>query len=268
MSKRQHYAAFGLVLLLVWVLLSLPSQAATKLKLACGSVFLPLFGLAGTAQSLAEQVPGNLASRRSLGPQLEALRRENQQLRLVIAQLEEARLENARLRLLLGWQNQARWRLKLARVLGRDTANWWRTLRIDLGTRDGLRADLPVLTAEGLVGRLGEVGYTSSQVVLVGDPNCRVSVLVRETGELGVLSASSAGVLDHRLVDLTHLPRHTALKPGQTIYTSGQGGLYPAGLPVGAVVDSRSVGYGLSTEARVKLAADSSRLRELWVMFP
>jgi rod shape-determining protein MreC len=92
--------------------------------------------------------------------------------------------------------------------------------------------------------------------------------VIRETGEHGIISASSAGVLDHRLVDLTHLPRNVSLRAGQTVYTSGLGGLYPPGIPVGTVVDSRSVAYGLYTEARVKLAADSSRLREVMVLMP
>jgi rod shape-determining protein MreC len=125
-----------------------------------------------------------------------------------------------------------------------------------------------VVCADGLVGRIDAVGPSTSEAILIGDPKCRVAVVVRETGEHGVLSSVSAGVLDHRLVDLTHLPRNTALRPGQTVFTSGLGGLFPAGIPVGTVVDVRSVGYGLYTEARVKLGADTSRLHELLVLFP
>jgi rod shape-determining protein MreC len=119
-----------------------------------------------------------------------------------------------------------------------------------------------------LVGKIAGVGLTTAEIVFVGDPKCRVAVVVRETAEHGVLSASSAGVLDHRLMDLTHLPRHTALRPGQNVQTSGLGGIFPAGLPVGTVVDHRSVGYGLYTEARVKLSADTCRLNEVIVIFP
>ena len=62
--------------------------------------------------------------------------------------------ENDQLRALLGWQRQAPWKLKLANVVMRDPANWWRTVQIDLGSRDGVRENLPVLTADGLVGRV------------------------------------------------------------------------------------------------------------------
>ena len=62
----------------------------------------------------------------------------------------------------------------------RDPANWWRTVQIDLGSRDGIQTNQPVLTAEGLVGRVSSVSYVSSQVVLIGDPNCRVSARRRK----------------------------------------------------------------------------------------
>jgi rod shape-determining protein MreC len=70
------------------------------------------------------------------------------------------------------------------------------------------------------------------------------------------------------LVDLTHLPRSSVLKAGQTLYTSGLGGVFPPGILVGTIVDSRSVGYGLYTEARVRIAADTSRAQEVMVWVP
>ena len=74
---------------------------------------------------------------------------------------------------LYGWQQKTTWKLKLANAIVRDPANWWRTVQIDLGSRDGLRTNLPVLSTEGLVGRVSSVSLTRSQVVLVGDHDCR-----------------------------------------------------------------------------------------------
>jgi rod shape-determining protein MreC len=149
----------------------------------------------------------------------------------------------------------------------RDPANWWRTVQIDLGSRDGLRENLPVLTAEGLVGRVSSVGLTRSQVVLMGDPNCHVSALVENPAhDMGIVSAS--GPLDTSLVDLTYLSGSASLKPGQNVFTSGLGGVFPKGIPVGQVVDSRPVEFGLYTEARVKLSANLGALEQVWVLFP
>ncbi len=258
--------AFGAVTVLVLVLLGLREPAAAGAKSAIGSLFLPLFGVVGSGQELVGRAGNALTSRARLVQEIAELRRANDQLRLQAVQAAEASRENERLRALLGWSKSGAWAGKAAKVIGRDPSAWWRTLRIDLGERDGVRPNQPVVTPEGLVGRVGAVGRTTSEVVLVGDPKCRVSVCVRETGEVGVLSASSSGVLDHRLVDLTHLPRNTGLRPGQMVLTGGVGGVFPAGLPVGTIVDHRSVGYGLYTEARVRLLVDTAKIQEVMVL--
>jgi rod shape-determining protein MreC len=268
MLNKPYWIGFAVVLLVALALLNLPEQASRRVRLTVSGLFVPLFGLAGSGQTLAERASDLTASRRALLNELSALRRENLELRLRATQQAEALRENERLRELVAWQRQTPWKHKVARVIARDPEDWWRTVWIDLGARDGLRPDLPVLTPGGLVGRTGEVGHTRTQVWLVGDPKCRVAVLVREAGENGVITAFSTSVLDHRLVDLTNLPRQSALRPGQTVQTSGLGGVFPPGIPVGTIVDSRSVGFGLYTEARVKMAADTSRLREVVVLMP
>lgn len=268
MSRRPHLVVFGLVLLVVLGLVNLPRPAADRAKLALSSLFLPLFGLVGSVEQFARQGAQTVSTPRRLLARIEHLEAENRQLRVELLQAQADREENRRLRELLGWREVSTWRLHPARVVARDPAGWWRTMRIDAGRRDGLEVDLPVLAAEGLVGRISSVGLATAEVVLIGDPQCRVSVVVRETGENGVITSLSPGVLDHRLVDLTHLPRNTGLRPGQTVFTSGLGGVFPRGIPVGVIVDWREVGYGLYTEARVKLLADTSRVREVMVILP
>ncbi|MCU0782866.1 MAG: rod shape-determining protein MreC [Verrucomicrobia bacterium] len=269
MLKRPQYIVLGLVVLLTLVVLNLPAQTAIRLKLAVGGLFLPLFGLAGAGQQTAAKATDAILPRAELARQNESLRRENQQLRLQAMQAEETARENDRLRQLFQWQQQSRWktRLKLARVILRDPANWWRTVQIDLGSRDGVRTNVTVLTTDGLVGRVNSVSLTRSQVVLIGDPNCKVAALVEnETRDTGVIGAG--GPFDNSLVELSYLSRRTNLKPGQNVVTSGLGEIFPAGIPIGKIVDSRPVEYGLYTEARVKLAANLSGLEEVWVLLP
>ena len=267
MLKRPHYIALGLVVLLTLVILNLPSQTTARFKLGIGSLFLPLFGLASSAQQLAGTTGDAVVPRRELLKLNDGLRRENQQLRLQALQAQETANENARLRQLVGWQRQTSWKLKLAKVVLREPANWWRTVQIDLGSRDGLRVNLPVLTIDGLVGRISSVSLTRSQVVLLGDPNCKVSARVEnETRDTGIIGAS--GPLDTEFVELGYLSRNANLKPAQNVVTSGEGGIFPPGIPIGKIVDVQAVDYGLRTEARVKLAANLNALEEVWVMFP
>ena len=149
----------------------------------------------------------------------------------------------------------------------RDPANWWRTVEIDLGGRDGISTNLPVLTADGLVGRIASVGMTRSQVILIGDPNCHVSALVKDSAQdTGILSAS--GPLDSSLADLTYLSSSATLKSGQQVVTSGIGGIFPKGIPLGEIVDFRSVEFGLYTQARVKLNVNLGALEQVWVIVP
>jgi len=267
MFKQKHYMALGAVTLATLLLLSLPPHAASRLKLAVGSWFLPLFGLAGTVQQLPITAADAVLPRRELLRQFEILRRDNEQLRVQASQAAATARENDQLRALLGWQRQTPWNLKLANVVMRDPANWWHTVQIDLGSRDGLRENLPVLTAEGLVGRVSSVGLTRSQVVLMGDPNCHVSALVENPAhDTGIVSAS--GPLDISLVDLTYLSGSASLKPGQNVITSGLGGVFPKGISIGQVVDSRPVEFGLYTEARVKLSVNLGTLEQVWVLCP
>lgn len=266
--NRQHFIPLSVVVLLTLAMAKLPSRMATQTKLALGGLFLPLFGLTASAQELGEAAVETLTPRSELVSQLENTRRENEQLRIQISQAASVAAENQRLRHALGLQPAMPWKLRLARVVGRDPANWWRTIRIDLGSRDGIPANSPVLTADGLVGRIAELGHTHSLVVLLGDPDCRVSALIEETREHGVIAPDSSSPVDNILVDLKYLSRNSRLKAGQRVLTSGLGGIFPKGILIGQVVDFHSVDFGLYTEARVNVAVRLNAIEEVWVMSP
>ena len=267
MLKRAHHIALVLVVVFTLIFLNLPPRVTARLKLGLGSVFLPLFGLTSASQNLAAKAADSLVPRNELLQRNEALRKQNDQLNIQSAQLRETLNENNRLRQLLGWQRQQPWQLKLGKVVLREPANWWRNVQINLGSRDGLSNNLPVLSPEGfLVGRVDAVSLTTSQVVLLGDPNCKVAARIEnETRDTGVVGAS--GPLDSDFVQMSFLSRNANLKPGQVVKSSGEGGIFPKDIPIGKVVDSHPVEYGLSTTARIKLSADLNALEEVWVRF-
>ena len=257
-------------MLLTVVLLRLPAGATAHLKQGFGSLFVPLFGLAGSGRHLAEEAGQAVLPRRSLVEENDRLRRENEELKIFRQKAEATLRENERLRAQVAWARTAPWKIRLARVIARDPANWWRTLHIDLGRRDGIHPEAAVLTAEGLVGRVAEVGETRSRVLLLGDPNCRVAALVlegRQAIDTGIISGG-ASVIDLSMVDLTYLSHGNSVKPGQAVVTSGLGGVFTNGIRIGQVVDAHSMEYGLYTDARVKLAVNLSQLEEVWVMMP
>ena len=267
MLRKKHYLAVGAVTLVTVLLLSLPSRAVSHIKLGIGGLFLPLFGAVNSARQLPVRAASTLLPRSELLKEIESLRRENQELQVRQQQADAITRENDQIRALVGWQRQQPWKLKLASVVLRDPANWWRTVQIDLGSRDGLTNNLPVLTSDGLVGRVASVGYTRSQVVLICDPNCRVSArVVNPARDMGIISP--IGPLENSLVNLAYLSGNAYLKSGQVVVTSGEGGIFPPGIPIGQIFDSRQAEFGLYTEARVKLSANLGALGQVWVLFP
>ena len=268
MHRRPRFIAFLILALLVLGLLNLPSRTASQLKSALGIFFLPLFGFAQSAQNLGEKAGLNLVPRQTLLGRIAQLEKENQMLQMQAMQGTEALRENNQLRQWMGFQKQNPWRLKLARVIGRDPANWWRALTIDLGSREGIQPNATVITADGLVGRVASVGWQQSLVIAVGDPGCLVAALVQETRDCGILEPAATSAADNSFVALTHLSRGSTLKPGQKVFTSGLGGIFPKGIYAGEIVDSRMADFGLYNLARVKLAVNLSQLEAVWVLMP
>lgn len=268
MFKRPYYIALAVVALSVLLILNLPDGTAARIKAALGSIFLPLFGVSGSVQQTTSKAAANLLPKSELVAENNSLRRQNQELRLRVVEAETIARENERLRQLVGWQKQNRWNVKLARVIQRDPANWWRAIQIDLGSRNGLSNNIPVLSPEGfLVGRVASVSLTRSQVVLIGDDNCKVPAVVEnESRSQGVVTGG--GPLDDSFVRLSHLPNSAKLKPGQRVVTSELSGIYPRGIQIGLVAEeARLAQSGLIQEAEVKISANLSSLEEVWVLF-
>src|SRR5271169_4579669 len=104
MLKQKNYLALGAVVLVVVLIFSLPPHATDRLKLALGSLFLPLLGLAGTAQQLPVAAADAALTRRELLQQVENLRRDNDRLKVLALQTGAITRENDQLRSALGWQ--------------------------------------------------------------------------------------------------------------------------------------------------------------------
>ncbi len=121
-----------------------------------------------------------------------------------------------------------------ARVIGHDANQWFNTVTIDSGSVAGVEKDHPVVTADGLVGRVILVGPISSQVLLITDERHGAgAAVIAQTGEsrwLGILEGKS-----RLLCDLRFIVPPDKLEPGEEVKTSGQDGLYPAGLLIGRV---------------------------------
>lgn len=268
MLRKPQLILLAAAALLPLVTLALPAGAQVGFKQSLGGFLQPLLGLLAAANNLAGRAADAVRPPGSPSAPVAALETENQRLRLVVAERDAALRENERLRALAGLPRPAGWKLKAARIVGRDPANWWRTAWLDTGRQAGVVPDATVLGPEGLIGRVVTVSAGTAQIVMLGDPNCPVAAAVRETGDQGIIRPLPGSDVENDLVGLTFLPRNAALQPGQKVFTSGAGGVFPPGILVGEIVDFRSVGHGLYLEARVRLAARPGAADFVWVKLP
>ena len=267
---KSQQTAVGAVLLTVFLLLVMPESARARLKSAIGALFLPVIGISTTGQVALESLGQLGASGSESSPTNQALGQAPD----VPPSLADLQIENALLREEINqfrdandWERRIPWESKLVRVVGRDPYNWWRRIKINLGSNKGIRFNQPVISAKGnLVGRVSELGPLTSWVVLAGDPNCRFSALIKESRSQGGIVSPRQYSSDPRVVELTYLPNDVELRPGQAVVTSGLGGGFPKEIPVGLVVDSWISKDGLYTEARVKLHANLNQLETVRVL--
>lgn len=139
----------------------------------------------------------------------------------------------ARMERMLGFTPPERWEFSGARVIAHrmGPAGVLDTLAVDKGAAAGVEADMPVVTIDGVVGRILETGATMSTVLLITDSNSRIAVLGEHNRSPGMLSGQGYGQpLRLRFVNL-----NASIEPGELLISSGLSGIYPKGLPVARV---------------------------------
>ena len=199
---------------------------------------------------------------------LRHLREENKHLQGEVAvlqrridQLEEQSLETQRLQRLLAMRETPQAGFLTARVVGKDATNWFKTILLDRGSQEGVRRNQPVLAPDGLVGRVVEVTPTSAKVQLLTDPVSAVGGLVQRTRVTGIVSGNlGAGAR------VRYLPLLADVVVGDEVVTSGMGGVFPKGIPVGRIIAVERRSGALFQEASLQPAVDLGRLEEVMIL--
>jgi len=191
---------------------------------------------------------------------------ENEQLKQRVTEMESelhnARLqtaENERLKGLLGLRDQNTYQTMPARVIARDPSIWFNTITIDRGSSSGVKVNMPVVTATGIVGRVVTVSPWASQVMLVTDEKAGAGAVVGQLGESGALG-SVRGRPDLGLIEMRYVSGLEKVTVGDYVLTTGQDGIYPPGLNVGEIVDVKN---GTATQPHQILIRPGARLDRL-----
>lgn len=181
----------------------------------------------------------SIANLRSAQSENDTLKQQVQELQVELKGKEELSAENERLRALLDLKEKSKYKVLTARIIGRDPSVWFDSSIINRGSLDGVKLNMPVVTDGGLVGRVTAVSPLTSQVDLITRDKSGVGAVVGEiagSNALGVV----VGTSKRDLVEMRYVSGSIDVQPGQIIYTTGQDGIYPAGLKIGEIVEVRS----------------------------
>jgi rod shape-determining protein MreC len=188
------------------------------------------------------------------------LKEENRALHALLTQSDEIRLENARLRLLLEFKEAQEISTLPARVIAEDASSWFRTVMIDKGIEQGVAEGLPVVVAEGVVGRVVRSSPHYSRVLLITDASSAVASLLQDNRARGVCRGQGEKLA------FDFVLRQEEVQVGDRVVTSGMGGVFPKGLVIGNVRSVERPEYGLFQTIEVDPAVDFSHLEEVLVL--
>ena len=190
------------------------------------------------------------------------LKQQIERLRLDQIRLNEDAAQARRLQVLLGFKEQFVSQTMAAQVIGSGGSEQSRIVYIDKGEHDGIKADMAVITVNGIVGKVLKVFRSSSQVLLIDDQSSGVGAILEKSRLQGIVRGTSAGE-----VVLEKVMNDEAVQAGDIVRTSGGDRIFPKGMPVGVVTRvSNGTGSDLFLNIRVRPAASLSKLEEVLVV--
>lgn len=267
-SFRIPYNARRLALIVCVVLLLgfflLPSQTQTMFQQLSGPVGW-LLSWPLQAVAWAHDGVGDLWSRYAALQDVELenrlLRKEIEHLQGQNNRLREAAAATDRFAALLEFKTQALPTLVAAQVIGRDSGNWYRSIVLNKGESDGIRAEMGVITPAGVVGRVVKTTAATAVVLLVSDPNNAIAGLIQRTRDEGIVEGTAQGG-----VRLKYIPMLSGVRTGDHVVTSGLVGGFPRGLAIGTITRIDKEEGALFQTADLTPDVDAMQVEEVLVI--
>ncbi|MBN2373338.1 rod shape-determining protein MreC [bacterium] len=199
------------------------------------------------------------------------VKRENLKLKEYIAELEainmrflEIEKENERLKELLEFREKLPTAIISAQIIGKDATSWFRSTILDKGTKDGVCVNQPVVTNKGIVGKVVRTTSSASMVELITDKNSRVAAMIQKNRAEAILCGQSGPICT-----LEYLARDVDIQIGDSVISSGMGGIFPKGLMLGIISKiekAEKESYGLFQYAEVAPQVPFSKLEDVLIL--
>lgn len=189
------------------------------------------------------------------------LRQKNAELMLENSKLMEALLENKRLREMLAFKSESQLELIPAKVIGKGGNEFIQSIILSVGSVDSLQRNIPVVTAQGLVGKLNNLSHNYATAHLLLDRNFKVSAMIQRSRVTGIINWYGGNQ-----VILAAVPKRSDVKVGDAVVTSGYSSIFPEGLKIGIVIRIIEDTPDMFMTIIVKPAVDFTKLEEVFVI--
>ena len=241
-----------------------PESQQSMLRSWSIGVLAPLMSFVSGFGSGVGHVWENYADLRHAQEENKALHRDVAELRRQLHDLHETAAMGERLKAASGLQERLPTGSVIARVIGRDVTGWHQTIIINQGSSNGVQYKATVVSPTGLVGRVVSLQLYSAQVQLITDERSGAGAIIGVLGEsraLGVVEGKN-----EQLCKMRYVPGSESVSEGEWVFTTGQDGIYPKGIPIGRVVSVLRGNAMVSHEIAIKPAAELGKLEEVIVL--
>ncbi|MBE6778946.1 MAG: rod shape-determining protein MreC [Ruminococcaceae bacterium] len=258
----------ALILIGVMIYSATTGGLATIPETIAGTFITPIQSLfSGLSDGVSDLFDG-LTGGGDLQDEVEALRKENAELRKKLVDYDRYKQENDWYSDILGLHEQnADYTFASGRVIGRDPSDVYGNFTISAGSNADIEVNDPVISTDGyLIGVVDEVGLTYAKVRTILDTTSRVSAQISRTGDTGYTAGGTLEQVRRRTIRLTTLERSSGVAIGDDIVTSGIGGVYPGGLLLGSVRSVAPASDGMTLDAEIELFADIYNLKQVMVI--
>ena len=235
-----------------------------QVRTALSTLVYPIQNIASMPSDFSDWVTDKLESSDEIQKRLTALEAENLLNNVRLQKLQALERENIRLRGLLGSSFRVHERVSVAELLTIDLDPFSQRVMINKGTQDGVFVGQPVLDATGVMGQILEVGLFSSTVILLTDLSHAIPVQINRNG---LRSVAIGGGLENAL-QLQYIPHSEDIREGDLLVTSGLGGRFPVGYPVGKIDKVTFPSGEAFAEISASPVANLMKSREVLLVFP
>ncbi|HHV15075.1 MAG TPA: rod shape-determining protein MreC [Gelria sp.] len=266
--KNRFFWALLLVIVISLVVMNLTAAQRSNITFVekiIRDTYVPLQSGVSSFRSNWDRRTAVFNDKSQLQQQIKLLEEKNNQLALENQALQEYKQESFRLHKMLNFYNANRENYDLlpAHLIARSPNNWYESITIGRGSRQGVQKGMPVISPSGLVGRVESVSENSAQVSLITDREMAVGAIIQRTRETnGIVE----GLGDSDQLRMINIPYYSKINEGDRIVSSGLSTIYPPGINIGTVTEVTPEPNGLLLTAMIKPAVDFNKLEEVFVI--